>query len=420
MKELPGRVEPPQKHEFHLSLLGTGLMAKMWATAATLYNTQGHPNRIVLHRVLSSDASRGEKFAGQYGFGYVSTDLAEFLGDRTTDIYGVVSRNTDHASQIRAITTTLSRRSERGRGKRIWCEKPLGLSTSEGFDLTRRAEKIGARTMVMHSYRGVTALQTAAKLRDAGLFGEIVQVRGLFDQDWTLDGEVPQGGDAPGLWRNTAAGNTNRDLNAHAIDMAMEFTGPLQAVSGLTHQFNAERPNWRTGTMQPCDCDDAALFQGRSASGVLLQGGSSRGMIGEKAAFILQVSGRKGGFKWDFTNPHLLQLYLHTFEGFDPKKLDAKSTATFDGALPSICRGWTTVNCTGGDFPGGVWVPGTGDFGWAHSFMEMMRLDLDSEEGNPWVPTFRGALPTLAVIDAIETAGRKGGTIKVRQFSAAK
>jgi predicted dehydrogenase len=408
-----GKVPEVHKKTYRLSLDGTGLMASMWSTAATLLNTMDLPFRIKHHRVHSSSEERGIKFAQRFGFEYLSTDVKEWAEDEATDIFGIVSRNTDHHPRCKIICNALQKRSLDQAPAWIWSEKPLGLSLKQGKDMAAWAAQVNAHTLVMQSYRGVPAVQLMLLLKQAGFFGEIVQVKGAFDQDWTLSPDVPQGADAPGLWRNTRNGGVNLDLNVHLLDLMLEFSGPLKEVFALNHQFNPTRPNWKTSKIEPCDCDDASLFTGKSTTNVLVSGGSSRGMRGEKATFTIQVSGRNGGAKWDFSDPHVLHLYQHSTKGFDPKALHSKTEA-LTGSLPSVMRGWTKVYCTGPDFPGGVWVPGTPDFGWVHSFLEVMRLALLSqEEGVQTVPSFRSNLRTLAAAEAIGKVGFEGGKVKV-------
>jgi predicted dehydrogenase len=75
----------------------------------------------------------------------------------------------------------------------------------------------------------------------------------------------------------------------------------------------------------------------------------------------------------------------------------------FSHADESIVRGWRSVHVTDGDQPymGQWWVPGL-QIGYEHTFIHQVADFLSSiERGEPCHPTFRDALETQKVCDAV-------------------
>ena len=87
------------------------------------------------------------------------------------------------------------------------------------------------------------------------------------------------------------------------------------------------------------------------------------------------------------------------------------STTASKGAL----RGWSSILVTDGDHPylGNWWVPGL-IIGYEHSFVHQVADFLEGlKTGKPAAPTFRDALETNHVCDAIIASGRSGKWTKV-------
>jgi predicted dehydrogenase len=80
----------------------------------------------------------------------------------------------------------------------------------------------------------------------------------------------------------------------------------------------------------------------------------------------------------------------------------------FDHSVPGQLRGWTDIHVTDGEHPylGKWWVPGL-IIGYEHSFVHQAADFLEGlKTGKPASPTFREALETNKVCDAILKSGR--------------
>src|SRR5437867_2307198 len=118
-------------------------------------------------------------------------------------------------------------------GEHVLCEKPLGRTADETYEIWQRVAAAGVKHMCAFNYRFVPAVRLARGLIDAGELGEIRHFRGRYLQDW---------GDDPSLdtWRfhpDEAGSSALGNLGAHVVDLARFLAGELASVSGLVKTF---------------------------------------------------------------------------------------------------------------------------------------------------------------------------------------
>ena len=104
---------------------------------------------------------------------------------------------------------------------------------------------------------------------------------------------------------------------------------------------------------------------------------------GHKALYTFEVNGEKASLKWDLHDLHRLEYFDHRDD--------------------SIVRGWRSIHVTDGDHPymKHWWVPGC-QIGYEHTFVHQVADFLQGlAAGKPTSPTFREALATGAVCDAV-------------------
>jgi predicted dehydrogenase len=80
----------------------------------------------------------------------------------------------------------------------------------------------------------------------------------------------------------------------------------------------------------------------------------------------------------------------------------------FDHRDDSLVRGWRSVHVTDGDMPymKKWWVPGL-QIGYEHSFVHQLADFLEAmAKGEPCSPTFREALETQQICDAVLASAR--------------
>ncbi len=333
------------------------------------------PYKPVLKAACARDAEKIKAFADQWGYESIETDWRKLLERKDIDAVDICVPNNLHKEIAIAAAQA---------GKMILCEKPLAMNVAEGEEMCKAVEAAKVANTVWYNYRRIPAVTFAKKLIDDGRLGRIFHYRANFLQDWTISAELPQGG--AGLWRLDAAAagsGVTGDLLAHCIDTAIWLNGNIADVTAMTETFIKERTHTATGKKQQVTIDDACSFLCHFRNGSLGLFESTRYARGHKALYTFEINGEKGSLKWDLHD-------LHRLEMFD-----------YSDAGPE--RGWKSIHITDGDHPymGKWWVPGLA-IGYEHSFVHQVADFLYSlGTGQPCGPTFRDALETQKVCDAV-------------------
>ena len=360
----------------NVGLIGYGFMGR---THSNAYCKVNHffdvPYKPVLHVVCGLEDKVAKAFADRWGYKSHTTDWKKVIADDKVDLVDICVPNNVHAEIAMAAAEA---------GKAILCEKPLALNGSQAKTMVEAIEKAGVANMVSFNYRRVPAVTLAKMLIDEGRLGRIFHYRANFLQDWTISANVPQGGMA--TWRldvKAAGSGVTGDLLAHCIDTAMWHNGQITSVSAMTETFVKERMHAETGKVEPVGIDDACTFLCRFDNGSLGNFESTRYARGHKALYTFEINGENASIAWDLHDLHRLSYLDHRDE--------------------SIVRGWRSVHVTDGDMPymGKWWVPGL-QIGYEHTFVHQIADFLEGMgQGKPASPTFREALATQYVCDAV-------------------
>jgi len=329
----------------------------------------------VLQAVAARDAGKAQAFADRWGYGRVETDWRKLVAADDIDAIDICTPNNLHAE----IAIEAAKH-----GKAILCEKPLSMDTAEGERMCEAVEQAGVPNTVWYNYRRIPAVTFAKQLIDSGRLGRIFHYRAEFLQDWTINAELPQGGAA--LWRldaKAAGSGVTGDLLAHCIDTALWLNGHVKDVTAMTETFVKERTHQLTGKKEPVEIDDACSFLCHFENGSLGLFESTRYARGHKALYTFEINGENMSLKWDLHDLHRLQVFDYSDAGPE--------------------RGWKSVHVTDGDHPymDKWWVPGLA-IGYEHSFVHQVADFLEAyAQGEPCHPTFRDALETQKVCDAV-------------------
>jgi len=367
----------------NIGMVGYGFMARAhsnaWADVAHFFDTGYRP---VLKAAAARNASKLRHFAGMWGYESIESDWRTLVGRKDIDAIDICVPNDLHAEIAIAAAKA---------GKMVLCEKPLARSEAEGVPMVEAVEKARVPNMVWYNYRRVPAVSLVKELVAKGKIGRVFHYRAKFLQDWTISPEVPQGG--AGTWRldvDAAGSGVTGDLIAHCLDTAIWINGSIASLTAMTETFIKERKHVITGEVQKVGIDDAAAVLTRFQNGSLGTFESTRYARGHKALYTLEINGEHGSFAWDLHDMNRLQWFDHKV----------------DGQL----RGWSSVLVTDGDHPylGKWWVPGL-IIGYEHSFIHQVADFLEGlNTGRPAAPTFRDALETTRVCDAIIASGKSG------------
>jgi predicted dehydrogenase len=365
------------KKKLRIGLIGCGFMGRTHSNGyKRVSNFFPELNyEPVLKAVCARSADKVKAFAEQWGYESTETDWKVLIARDDIDAVDICTPNDFHAEIAIAAAA---------KGKMILCEKPLSRTLAEGQKMVDAIEKSGVKNTVWYNYRRVPAVTLAKQIIDSGKLGKIFHYRANFLQDWTISPELPQGGE--GLWRldvDAAGSGVTGDLLAHCIDTAMWLNGAIKDVSAMTETFIKERVHQASGKVQKVGIDDACIFHCHFDNGSLGLFESTRYARGHKALYTFEINGEHASIRWD----------LH----------DLNRLEYFDHRDDSIVRGWRSILVTDGDQPymNKWWVPGL-IIGYEHTFVHQVADFLKSlETGEPCAPTFKDALQTQKVCEAV-------------------
>jgi myo-inositol 2-dehydrogenase/D-chiro-inositol 1-dehydrogenase len=366
-----------------IGLVGYGFMGRTHSNAYRqvnqFFDVPYHPE---VAAVCGRDRQKVEQFAERWGYQSIETDWKRLVERNDIDLIDIASPNDTHHE----IATAAVRA-----GKMVLCEKPLGRDLAEAEAMVSAVERAGVPNMVWYNYRRVPAVALAKQLIDEGALGRIFHYRAKFLQDWTISAGVPVGGQA--LWRldaNAAGSGVTGDLLAHCIDTALWLNGSMETVCGTIETFIKQRSSALTGQTEEVRIDDASAFLARFANGSLATFEATRYARGHKAQYTFEINGEKASIAWDLEDLHRLQFFEYAPDG--------------------RTRGWRSIHMTEGEHPymKNWWVPGL-QIGYEHTFIHQLADFLRGlSEGAPAAPTFRDALETEKVMDAVLRSARAG------------
>jgi predicted dehydrogenase len=341
----------------------------------------------VLQAVAARDAGKAQAFADRWGYKRVETDWRKLVAADDIDAIDICTPNNLHAE----IAIEAAKH-----GKAILCEKPLSMNVAEGERMCEAVETAGVPNTVWYNYRRIPAVTFAKQIIDSGALGRVFHYRAEFLQDWTINADLPQGGAA--LWRLDAAAagsGVTGDLLAHCIDTAIWLNGQVADVTAMTETFVKERKHQLTGKVEKVGIDDACSFLCHFKNGSLGLFESTRYARGHKALYTFEINGENMSLKWDLHDLHRLQVFDYKDEG--------------------PMRGWKSVHVTDSDHPymDKWWVPGLA-IGYEHSFVHQVADFLEAyAKKKPCAPTFRDALETQKVCDAVLASAQSHQWAKV-------
>ena len=376
--------------KLNVGMIGYGFMGRAHSNAyrkvGNFFDLAYQP---VLKAACARDRDKVQAFAGKWGYESIETDWRKMIERKDIDAIDICTPNSTHKEIALAAANA---------GKMVLCEKPLSMNAAEGEQMCRAVEAAKVPNMVWYNYRRVPAVTLAKQLIEQGRLGTIFHFRAKFLQDWTISADLPQGG--AGLWRldvNAAGSGVTGDLLAHCIDTAIWLNGSIKTVTAMTETFVKQRQHTLTGKIEPVGIDDACAFLARFINGSLATFESTRYARGHKAQYTFEINGENASVAWDLHDLHRMDYFDHKDEG--------------------TLRGWRSIHVTDGDHPymKHWWVPGL-QIGYEHTFVHQVADFLDGlAMGKPANPTFRDALETQKVCDAVLASARSGNWESVPQ-----
>src|SRR5215813_12309553 len=175
------------KKQLNIGLIGYGFMGRAHSNAflqaGRFFDLPYSPR---LKAVCARNVERAKSFADQWGYQSVETDWRKLVEREDIDLIDIASPNNTHAEIALAAAAA---------DKMILCEKPLAMNAPEAEKMVAAVAKAKVPNMVWYNYRRVPAITLAKQLIDEGRLGRVFHYRAKFSQDWTINPELPQGGE---------------------------------------------------------------------------------------------------------------------------------------------------------------------------------------------------------------------------------
>ena len=360
----------PEIPEIGVGMLGYAFMGKAHSNAfkKIAYMTWPPPLRPKLVAIAGRNEEAVAAAAERYGYERWTADWHDIVADERIGLFDNGGPNSLHAEPTIAAAEA---------GKHVVCEKPLGRTAEESYEIWQRVAATGVKHLCAFNYRFVPAVRLAREMIDAGELGEIRHFRGRYLQDW---------GDDPSLdtWRfhpDEAGSGALGDLGAHVVDLARFLAGEITSVSALVKTFLPGRK-----------VDDAIEAAVEFAGGAIGTIESTRLALGRRNAFQWEINGSKASLAFDMERLNELQVFR----------------ADGDRA-----RGFKTVLVSEADHPFWEhWWPPWHIIGWGETFVHELHhlLRAIAEDGDvaPYGATFEDGYRAAEICDAIVRSSESG------------
>jgi predicted dehydrogenase len=365
--------------EIGVGLLGYAFMGKAHSNAykTVPYMTWPPPLRPRLIGIAGRNQEAVSEAASRYGFEAGVTDWQELVADDRVGLFDNSGPNNLHGEPTIAAARA---------GKHVLCEKPLGRTAEESYEIWQAAAKAGVKHMCAFNYRFVPAVRLVREMLEAGELGEIYHFRGRYLQEWIIDPAFEM------VWRLDSAlagSGALGDLGAHVIDLARYLVGEIAAVSAITRTFIPDRPG---GTV---DVDDAFESTVEFEGGAVGTIEASRFCRGRRNALSFEINGSKGSLAFDLERLNELQVFM------------------VDSTPGRAAQGFRHVLVTEADHPFiKWWWPQGHIIGWEHTFVHEIHHLLSAIAGDgevrPYGADFEDGYRAAEVCDAIVRSSRSG------------
>jgi 1,5-anhydro-D-fructose reductase (1,5-anhydro-D-mannitol-forming) len=171
--------------------------------------------------VLSSDRGRAEAFAGEHGLQLetATSDIDDFLATPELEAVWICSPTFRHHEQAGAALEA---------GKHVLLEKPLAMTSADGWDLVERAKAAGRLLATGYQGRYVPGHQEMRRLIDEGAIGQVSVAQTYYG--------IKRPGPPP-EWRqrrDTARWGALADVGTHHVDLIRMLLGEITEAKALS------------------------------------------------------------------------------------------------------------------------------------------------------------------------------------------
>jgi predicted dehydrogenase len=368
-----------------IGMLGYAFMGKAHSNALKkiAYMTWPPPFSPRLVAISGRTEAAVREAARRYGYERYSTDWRDVVDDPEVQIFDNGGPNDMHAEPTIAAARA---------GKHVICEKPLGRTAGESYEIWKAVTDTGVKHMTAFNYRFYPAIRLAREMIEAGELGEIYHFRGRYHQEWIMDPEFPK------VWRldkAVAGSGALGDLGAHVIDQSRYLAGEPTAVNGVLRTFIKERPGGAV------DVDDAFEATVEFENGAIGTYEATRFALGRKNQMRWEINGSKGTIAFDAERQNELELNLgNTRPG---ERAQGFRTVLVSEAYHPYWQHW---------WPHGHMIGWEDNF--VHELLHLLTAVKDDTDIGPHGATFEDGYRCAEICDAIVRSHESGSREEIR------
>lgn len=286
--------------KINIGIIGFGYMGKMHAMCYEnikyYYKTDIEVN---LYAVMTSKKTHELPVH----FEKVYSTYEDLLEDEKVDVVDICSPNYMHAQiLIKAI----------GKGKYIYCEKPLALNLEAAQKVVDACKKYKYEKInrIAFEYRFVPAVIRAKELIDEGKIGNIINFNFRYYGSEFLDPERCISWQSE---KEKAGGGVLYAMGTHSIDLIRYLVGDPEEVFARKTTWFKERPdNNNPELRRKVEIEDLINIQFKCREDVMGTLILSQVAAGSGVDFSFEIYGEKGAIKFNHDNPNILQFYDNT------------------------------------------------------------------------------------------------------------
>jgi predicted dehydrogenase len=283
--------------KLRVGVIGAG----RWSASAHLPGFTGSPLCEVVV-ICDVDRDLAEARAREFGIPDVETDFQKVLSRSDIDVVDIVTRGESHEPLTFAALEA---------GKNILVEKPVCHDYRDVMKADAIARAKGLKTKVGLTFRYAPAVQYMFELVREGYIGEPFVFNGYEQNSQWLDPWVPMDkrihktrplGETPFGTDMSRAGievSSLEGYGAPTIDIGLELTGSdlTQVVGILSNMVKYRRRMNLDNELERINIDDADMFIGECANGVLYSMQSSYVTVGNYPGIEARIFGSEGALK---------------------------------------------------------------------------------------------------------------------------
>ncbi len=356
--------------EIGIGMLGYAFMGKAHSSALLNVRHVAWPPPLLprLVAIAGRDEKAVANAALRYGYERWTTDWRDIVADPAIGLFDNGGPNAVHAEPTIAAAEA---------GKHVLCEKPLGRSADEAYEIWSKVAATGVKHLCGFNYRFVPAVRLAREMIEAGELGEIRHFRARYLQDWADDPSLD-------TWRfspEEAGSGAIGDLATHVVDLSRFLVGEITAIAALVKTFVPGR-----------EVDDAIEAVVEFEHGTVGTIEATRLAAGRRNAFQWEINGAKGSLWFDMERMNELQV----FRADGDRARGAKTVLVTEAGHPFTEYWWP---------PGHI-------IGWGDTFLHEIVHLLDAiaheREVGPYGATFEDGYRASEVCDAIVRSNDSG------------